>query len=620
MDRIEDTEVRANILYATAGTRIEVARRTSKRSAGEQLKIALAEKLVAAEVILELLTPDHRAQYLDGPDLWAFVVEKRIWETYDGPNEAKAAKGLVTLILESALKIGLVSPEEIVRAIGFQSFFEKESKQRLVDSFEAFANAEPGKGFDVLLGRYTPIVMVEGIALDVIWDRVIHPLIAVRNGLAHEAEQQVRFDEFAEANSHQSLAAPDQVNVSASTPASSQGSPQSAPPSAHTGSLLKEEATGSVTGSITRPSIPVGTHASSVPAASRISSGSHASQESEYRDPKDDEASDLEEADADGMLVEEDDIIAANVTSDSADAIDSTHRWPDDADTPQTSTSVASSASDALSEHDGDAVDRDDLPQKNSEPSSPDHSAEVVKPFAPQRTLSSTPPGVSPPILQVPRPRSDKRPHPTGDANIEMVVELVSLSDPDVRAALQDEPAADYVSIPSTRGRGSTGSFIPDSELSRASGAFRFDPRSSSKASLTPVSSKTAVCDLLRSADGGLKLTNIDPSTCGIRNLMIAALEEIDPSSYRGAQQRYGAADRLDLGNILCSEVDKRSTKLSARLRQILGEIGCATRTGSSPSPPSIRPPPLPPSKAPQSNPGSSEQRVSRVPPVEKKE
>ncbi len=75
------------------------------------------------------------------------------------------------------------------------------------------------------------------------------------------------------------------------------------------------------------------------------------------------------------------------------------------------------------------------------------------------------------------------------------------------------------------------------------------------------MSSKTAVYDILRSADGGLKLPNIDPSTCGIRNLMMAALEEIDPSSYRGARQRFGEANRLDLGNILCSEIDKRSTQ-----------------------------------------------------------
>lgn|GEM_PF-4236533 len=630
MDRVEDIEVRANILYATAGTRIEVARRTSKRSAGEQLKIALAEKLVAPEVVIELLSPDHRAQYLDGPDLWAFVVEKRFWETFDGPSEAKVAKGMLALILESALNIELVSPEEIVRAIGFPTFFEKESNQRLVDSFEAFTNAEPGKGFDFLLGRYTPVVMVESIALDVIWNHVIHPLIAVRNGLALEEEQHIRADELAEASSHQPLSTPAQVNASATAPSSSPASSPSAPPSASTENLLKREATSPVTGSITRPSIPVGPHASSIPAASRLSSGSQSSQgqESDYRDPKGDEASDLEDADAEDMVdadaedmvVEEDDLILASVTSDPAETNDAMQHWTDDGAVPQNSASVVSSASDATGEHDENAVERDDQPPKDSEPSSPDISVQVAKSFAPQRTASSTPPAVSPPILQVPRPRSDKRLHPTGDANVEMAVELASLSDPDVRAALRDEPTLDHVSIPSTRGRSSTGAFVPDSEPSRAGGAIRSAPPASSRISMTPMSSKTAVCDLLRSADGGLKLTNIDPSTCGIRNLMIAALEEIDPSSYSGAQQRYGAADRLDLGNILCSEVDKRSTRISARLRQILGEIGCATKTGSSPSNSSARPPPLPYSKAPQSNPGSSEQRVIRVPQVEKKE
>ncbi len=501
MDRIEDAELRANILYATAGTRIEVARRTSKKAAGEQMKIALAEKLVAPEVVLELLSPDYRAQYLDGPDLWAFVVEKRFWETREGPSDAKAAKAMVAVILETALKVELVSPEEIVRAIGFQTFFESESKQKLVDSFEAFANAESGTGFDVLLGRYAPTVMVEGILLDVIWDRVIHPLIAVRNGLVLP------------------LSTPTQVNVSASGPSSSQVSPPSASQSVSAGTLLKREATNPVAGSSTRPSVPAVAHVSSVPAASRISSGPQTNQESDHKDPKGDEASDLEDADADdGMVVGEDDIIA-------------------------------------------------------------------------------------PTTLQVPRPQSDKRLHPTGDANVEMVVEVVSSSDPDVRAALRDEPKVDHASIAS---------------VTRASGANQSGPPPS-RASMTPMSSKTAVYDLLRSADGGLKLPNIELASCGIRNLMVAALEEIDPSSYRGAQQQLGEANRLDLGNILCSEIEKRSTKVSARLRQILAGIGCATRTGASSSP-SIRPPPLPSSKAPQSNPSSSEQRISQVPQVGKKE
>ena len=544
MDRIEDVEVRANILYATAGTRIEVARRTSKKSAGEQMKIALAEKLVAPEVVLELFSPDHRALYLDAPALWAFVVEKRFWAAQSGPSEAKAAKGMVALILEAALKVELVNPEEIVRAIGFLSFFEKESKHKMVDSFEAFTNAEPGKGFDFLLGRYTPLVMVETIALDLIWDRVVHPLIAVRSGLSLEAEPHVRSDELAESSSPQSTIA--QVNASASSPSSSQGSSPLAQ-SASTGNSVKREATSPVTGSVTRSNIPAGTPVSSVPPASRISSGPQTGHESEYKDPKGDEASALGSADADDMIVGDDDIIESGVPSDSA---------------------------------------------KASNPTLPSAS--------------------SPLIAQVPRPKSDKRLHPTGDANVEMVVELASLSDPDVRAALRDEPTLEYAGIPSTRSK-------TDKALSRGGGANRSDPPSSSRASMTPMSSKTAVYDLLRSADAGLKLTNVDPSTFGIRNLMLAALEEIDPSSYGGAEQRYGEANRLDLGNVLCSEIESRSTKVSARLRQILGEIGCATNPSPSQSPPSIRPPPLPSPKAAQSNPGSSEPRVTRVPQAEKK-
>lgn len=516
MERIEDAELRANILYATAGTRIEVARRTSKESAGEQMKIALAEKLVAPEVVLELLSPDYRVQYLDGPKLWAFVIEKRSWETYDGPVEAKAAKGLVALILETALKIGLVSPEEVVRSISFVSFFEKESKPKLVDSFEAFADAQPGKGFDVLLARYSPIVMVESIALDVIWDRVIHPLIAVRHGLT-----------------------PGQANTGASAPSVAQGSSQR----------------------------------SSVSAASRIGGGLQSKQEGDRNDPKGDEASDSESTDADDMVVGDDDIIAASVTSDSTEASGQSHRsTSSDADSSQISAKSASSA-----------------------------------------------PGTgSSPNIQVPRPKSDGRQHPTGDANIEMVVEHVSLSDPDIRAALREEPAVDSASAAATRSRTNTGSFAPESPLSRAVGANRSDPPAA-RPSMTPMSSKAAVYDLLRSGDNGLKLASIELATCRIHQLMIAALEEIDPSTYSGAHQRFSEANKLDLGNILCSEIESRNTRIAARLRQILGNIGCATKLASSSAPSSIRPPPLPASKSPQSNPGSSEQRISQVPQAEKK-
>ncbi len=540
MERIEDAELRANILYATAGTRIEVARRTSKESAGEQMKIALAEKLVAPEVVLELLSPDHRVQYLDAPALWAFVAEKKIWKTHDGPNEVKAAKGLIILILETALKLALVSPEEIVRAIGFASFFEKEPKQRLVDSFEAYANAEPGNGFLVLLGRHTPTVIVENVALDVIWERAIHPLLAVRNG----------FD--------------GQTAAGASAKSASQASLSPAP-SARAASPMKRESTIPGTGGAVRPSAPAVSPVSSVPPASRISSGSQASQESDNKDPKAREASEQQGADADDMVVGDDDIIAASVMSDATETDGPTLSWNNDS--PQISIGGVPSAS------------------KTGSPAN----------------------------AQLPRPKSDVRRHPTGDVNVEMVVEQVSMSDPDIRAALREEPAVDSASIPSTRSRSNTGSFGPDSALARAAGANR-------SASITPVSSKTAVYDLLRSGDSGLKLATIDPSTCRIHQLMIAALEEIDPGSYGGAHQRFSEANKLDLGNILCSEIETRNTRTSARLRQILGNIGCATKIASSSAPSSIRPPPLPPSKAPPSSPGSSEQRISQVPPLEKKQ
>lgn len=351
MQCIDSVELRASILLTAAKTPLSIGRKTSPASAGEYLELSLAENEVTPEMVLGVFGPHHRARYLDRTALWAFIEAHRLWETYDGPGEAKKANDLIILILETALKLELLTPEEVVRAISVRTFFEKESKERTVEALELFADAEPGKGFDALLDRYTPSVMVTQISLMTIWNSVIHPLIAVRNKLAPATESAGAQEVAVHPNQSESGSA---TEPAVGKPIASGSSPVSstAPLATAGSSSVSKSPSGSLSGGMIRPSAaPIaGTHASAVPPASRVSGSTGSNPESGTTLPKGSAASDdTTVADADeGTTVDERDLLgdeAPQETNADADALS----FADEADA---DTDASRPAGHAASSHD----------------------------------------------------------------------------------------------------------------------------------------------------------------------------------------------------------------------------------------------------------------------------
>lgn len=568
MECVEDAEVRANILHATVGTRVEIGRKTSTRSAAEHLTIALSEGLAEPEVVLELLSADHRVTYFDATDLWPFIVETKFWEGDEADTVRIAnARNMFVIMLEAGLKYALVTSEEIVRAISFAKILEGESKVGLIQTIEALTIAGTEDRFKLLLERYTPKKIVSVVDLGLIWQNVIHPLIAVRRGLIGQGVDQGHSIPVAVEASEaiQPIAESAKAITAGSSPiASSQPFSR--------GSISSLSSMGSPLHT------PIhGARASSVPAASRSNNvSSPPTKEEEPKDPKADEVSDatVSDADDDGMQVDDSELddsgrISSIVSEDSSKVETTQQELTEPESTEAPDIAAATSDSEAL------------CVQPSEE--------------APIQLVNRTSSSTFPAVRQPPRPSTNPRLHQTGSSDIEMLVEDGSMNDPEVIAALESEQRS--------KAFRSTGdsevAHISDDAFSQAGGMTKSDPRPrEEEASITSVEGKTAVCMLLRSKEVGLKLGSIDMFDCQIRRVLLIALEEIDPALHRDAQKQYEKAENKDLGNVLCSDLEKRSPVAAIKLRALLVGIDCA----SAPEPLSHRPgrpPPLPPQPKP---------------------
>jgi hypothetical protein len=188
VDAIEgNVELRAQIVHVACDVRIEIARKSSPSAAKEYLAIALSEALVAPEVMLQVFTAEHQARYLDPFHIWSFIAEPSFLDPAQTGVDAPPAK-MLAVILAEALKHRLVTPEEIVRAIDFQTFFKSVSKLETIDTFVAFADAEPGTAFDVILAKYPPIKITQNVPHQTIWRKVVLPLIARRHQMSLDSD------------------------------------------------------------------------------------------------------------------------------------------------------------------------------------------------------------------------------------------------------------------------------------------------------------------------------------------------------------------------------------------------------------------------------------------------
>ncbi|MBX3268849.1 MAG: hypothetical protein KF729_01225 [Sandaracinaceae bacterium] len=176
---------RAQILVACTGVRMKIAIKKSAESCAEDLQIALDEEETDAEAIAALLSPDDLVRYLDARELWALASEGA-----RSPDDPSAAASHLGRVLEAALADDLVSPAELVGALGLDTLVAHLDAPTLARALGGALEAgRAGTPFDErrLLDLVPPPHLAASLPFALVWERVVVPSIAARHGLSGDA-------------------------------------------------------------------------------------------------------------------------------------------------------------------------------------------------------------------------------------------------------------------------------------------------------------------------------------------------------------------------------------------------------------------------------------------------
>ena len=170
---------RARIVSQSTGVHEKVALKMSPAHSGESLQIALDESVTTSAAIVKLFQPDDKQRYLERHALWAFDIEGQPWKATPAAKPAHdRAKSYIAYILERALENLLVSHEEVVHAITVAKLAQTLPKEKLGAIIEASLKTSDKFTEEDLLGAVPPSALVEHVALDYLWEKVVVPLIA----------------------------------------------------------------------------------------------------------------------------------------------------------------------------------------------------------------------------------------------------------------------------------------------------------------------------------------------------------------------------------------------------------------------------------------------------------
>jgi len=187
MGLAERPDLRANILVPTTGVRAKIASKKSAEAAGGDLQIALDEGETDATLIVSLFHPDDRVRYLDKARLWNYITEPKFW-TFKREQRAEYdnAKAHVAFILDHAVEERLLTHREIVEGITVANLVKHlptTEIQAILEGVLSSAHASKPFGEQELLDAVPSKQLVEHLPLTMIWDSVINPQVAARNGL-----------------------------------------------------------------------------------------------------------------------------------------------------------------------------------------------------------------------------------------------------------------------------------------------------------------------------------------------------------------------------------------------------------------------------------------------------
>jgi hypothetical protein len=170
---------RARIVSQSTGVHEKVATKMSPEASGEALQIAIDERITTPADIVRLFSPDDKQRYLSRHALWAFDVEGQPWKalaTNKGAHDR--AKSYIAYILDRALENLLISHEEVVSAITVSKLAQCLTKEKLGEIIEASLKTSEKFTEEDLIAAVPPSNLVEHVALDYLWERVVTPLIA----------------------------------------------------------------------------------------------------------------------------------------------------------------------------------------------------------------------------------------------------------------------------------------------------------------------------------------------------------------------------------------------------------------------------------------------------------
>jgi len=177
---------RAHILVNTVGVREKIALRKSAGSAGEDLQIALDEGETTESSIVELFDPDDRVAFLERTRLWKFVTEGGFWNPSD--EHLERSKALVAFVLDCAISNELITHEQVVAAATVDTIAVR-LPRRLLGEIIGAALAGGGPFTEQrLLELAPPVSLVKHIQLDYLWNEVVVPRIVREHGLEPKDE------------------------------------------------------------------------------------------------------------------------------------------------------------------------------------------------------------------------------------------------------------------------------------------------------------------------------------------------------------------------------------------------------------------------------------------------
>lgn len=208
----DQPQLRAKLLIATTGQHEKVAEKKSPASAGEDLEIALTERITNEDAVVSLFDADDRVRYLDHGRLWGFVTEGQFWKITNASTPQTLARDHVVFILERARAEKLVKAREVIDGIGVSEIVAATPHDELAPLFEAvLADGRAGKPFDDerALAVLPLSRLLAHVSLAHVWERVVAKKLSFGAGAAEEpeSEQRVSIDLVVDEEPHTPAAA-----------------------------------------------------------------------------------------------------------------------------------------------------------------------------------------------------------------------------------------------------------------------------------------------------------------------------------------------------------------------------------------------------------------------------